>query len=410
MGDVDVAEIDIAGLPAYPFIGPDDNPFIPVTGSDLERLEGPVGKVRLPFGGWAWLVTRHEDVRQLLRHPGFSSDQYKPGFPVLNPIPPKQDDASGLFIFMDGDAHSRFRKMLTAEFMIKNIRRIEPLIEETVTEALDRMRDLGAPADLMAEFALPVPSMTICHLLGVPYADHDFFQDHSRVIMDRNSGPAEVEAALGALAGLLGDLVDAKRKDPGEDLLSRLTLERVDTGELRKDELVSLAMLLLVAGHETTANMIGLSALVLLQHPEHLEALREDPALAPGMVEELLRYLTVVRTGLPRLAMEDAEIGGQRIRAGEGVVAMLAMSNRDQSVFSDPDLFDPQRREAHRHMAFGFGLHQCIGQPLARAELRVALVELARRFPKLRSELSLSDVPQRPMAVTFGVAELPVTW
>ncbi|MEU5901229.1 MULTISPECIES: cytochrome P450 [Streptomyces] len=410
MGDVDVAETDIAGLPAYPFIGPDDNPFVPVTGADLERLERPVGKVKLPFGGWAWLVTRHEDVRQLLRHPGFSSDQYKPGFPVLNPIPPKQDDASGLFIFMDGEAHSRFRKMLTAEFMIKNIRRIEPLIEETVVEALDRMEKLGAPADLMAEFALPVPSMTICHLLGVPYADHDFFQDHSRVIMDRKSGPAEVEAALGALAGLLGDLVEAKRENPGEDLLSRLTLERVDTGELRKDELVSLAMLLLVAGHETTANMIGLSALVLLQHPEHLEALREDPSLAPGMVEELLRYLTVVRTGLPRLAMEDAEIGGQRIRAGEGVVAMLAMSNRDQSVFSDPDLFDPQRREAHRHMAFGFGLHQCIGQPLARAELRVALVELARRFPELRSELSLADVPQRPMAVTFGVAELPVTW
>ncbi|WP_143588592.1 cytochrome P450, partial [Streptomyces albovinaceus] len=215
---------------------------------------------------------------------------------------------------------------------------------------------------------------------------------------------------LGALAGLLGDLVEAKRTEPTDDLLSRLVIERVVPGELRKDELVSLAMLLLVAGHETTANMIGLSALVLLQHPEHLAALRENPDLAPGMVEELLRYLTVVRTGLPRLAMEDAEIGGQKIRAGEGVVAMLAMSNRDHSVFSDPEVFDPARREAHRHMAFGFGLHQCIGQPLARAELRVALVELARRFPGLRSEVALADAAQRPMAVTFGVAELPVTW
>ncbi|MGW5866082.1 cytochrome P450 [Streptomyces sp. NPDC055239] len=329
---------------------------------------------------------------------------------MLNPIPPKQDDASGLFIFMDGEAHSRLRRMLTAEFMIKNIRRIEPLIEETVIEALERMRGLGAPVDLMSEFALPVPSMTICHLLGVPYSDQDFFQHHSRVIMDRESGPAEVDEALGALAGLLGDLVEAKRTDPGDDLLSRLVIERVVPGELRKDELVSLAMLLLVAGHETTANMIGLSALVLLQHPEQLDALREDPSLAPGLVEELLRYLTVVRTGLPRLAMEDAEIGGQKIRAGEGVVAMLAMSNRDSSVFGDPELFDPVRREAHRHMAFGFGLHQCIGQPLARAELRVALVELARRFPGLRSETALADAAQRPMAVTFGVAELPVTW
>ncbi|WP_323178713.1 cytochrome P450 [Streptomyces sp. NBC_01381] len=402
--------MDVASLPAFPFIGPDDNPFIPVKGADLERLEGPVGKVRLPFGGWAWLISRHDDVRQLLRHTGFSSDQYKTGFPILNPIPPKQEDASGLFIFMDGEEHSRFRRMLTAEFMIKNIRRIEPLIEETVVQALERMREIGPPADLMNEFALPVPSMTICHLLGVPYSDHDFFQDHSRVIMDRNSGPEETQAALGALAGLLGDLIKFKRATPEDDLLSRLVVERVDTGQLREDELVSLAMLLLVAGHETTANMIGLSALALLEHPGQLDALRADPSLAPGLVEELLRYITVVRTGLPRLAMEDAEIGGQQIKAGEGVVAMLSMANRDHSVFEDPDDFDPKRREAHRHMAFGFGLHQCIGQPLARAELRVALVELARRFPNLRSELKLADVPQRPMAVTFGVAELPVTW
>ncbi|MEV5321317.1 cytochrome P450 [Streptomyces sp. NPDC052687] len=405
-----MSSVDVASLPAFPFIGPDNNPFVPVRDADAARLDGPIGKVRLPFGGWAWLVTQHEHVRQLLRHPGFSSDQYRPGFPVLNPIPPKQEDASGLFIFMDGEAHSRFRRMLTAEFMIKNIRRIEPLIEETVVEALERMRASGPPADLMNDFALPVPSMTICHLLGVPYADHDFFQHHSRAIMDRNSGPEEVEAALGALGGFLGELIKFKRTTPDEDLLSRLVAERVDTGELREDELVSLSQLLLVAGHETTANMIGLSALALLEHPETLDAVRQDPGVAPNMVEELLRYITVVRTGLPRLAMEDAEIGGQQIRAGEGVVAMLAMANRDGSVFHDPEIFDPERREAHRHMAFGFGLHQCIGQPLARAELRIALVELARRFPSLRSEKSLADVPQRPMAVTFGLAELPVTW
>ncbi|MFF8961002.1 cytochrome P450 [Streptomyces sp. NPDC014894] len=405
-----MASVEVESLPAFPFIGPDSNPFIPVGESDLNRLGGPVGKVRLPFGGWAWLMTRHEDVRQLLRHPGFSSDQYRPGFPVLNPIPPTREGASGLFIFMDGEQHSRFRRMLTAEFMIKNIRRIEPLIEETVVDALERMRAIGPPVDLMSEFALPVPSMTICHLLGVPYSDHDFFQHHSAVIMDRKSGPEEVDGALGALDGLLGELIAFKRTSPDEDLLSRLVAERVVPGELREDELKSMAMLLLVAGHETTANMIGLSALALLEHPECLDALRADPGLAPGMVEELLRYVTVVRTGLPRLAMEDAEIGGQKIRAGEGVVAMLSMANRDASVFQDPEAFDSTRREAHRHMAFGFGLHQCIGQPLARAELRVALLELARRFPGLKAETTLADVPKRHMAVTFGLGELPVTW
>ncbi|MDG4532976.1 cytochrome P450 [Streptomyces sp. AV19] len=377
---------------------------------DLARLDGPVSKVRLPFGGWAWLVTRHADVRQLLRHPGFSSDQYKPGFPVLNPIPPEQKDAAGLFIFMDGEAHSRLRKMLTAEFMIKNIRRLEPLIEQTVVDTLEEMRAAGPGVDLLSAFALPVPSMTICHLLGVPLSDQDFFQLHSRAIMDRKSGPEEIGAALAALTGFLAELIKAKRTAPGDDLLSRLVAERVVPGELREDELLSMAMLLLVAGHETTANMIGMSALALLERPELLAALREDPDLAPNMVEELLRYSTVVRTGLPRLAMEDAEIGGQKIRAGEGVVAMLAMANRDGSVFKDAEEFDPKRQEAHRHMAFGFGLHQCIGQPLARAELRIALVELARRFPTLRSERALVDVPTRPLAVTFGLDELPVTW
>ncbi len=406
----EVASVDVTAFPAFPFIGSDDDPFIPVRDYDLKHLDESTGRIRLPFGGWAWLITKHEDVRQLLRHPGFSSDQYRPGFPVLNPIPPTREGASGLFIFMDGDAHSRFRRMLTAEFMIKNIRRIEPLIEETVNEALGRMREIGPPADLMNEFALPVPSMTICHLLGVPYSDHDFFQHHSRAIMDRNSGPAEVGAAMEALNGLLGDLITHKRTHPGEDLLSRLVTERVIPGELKEEELLSMAMLLLVAGHETTANMIGMSALALLEHPEHLDALREDPGLAPNLVEELLRYCTVVRTGLPRLALEDAVIGGREIKAGEGVVAMLSMANRDESVFHDPEFFDPRRNEAHRHMAFGFGLHQCIGQPLARAELRIALVQLAKQFPGLRSETTLADVPKRHEAVTFGLGELPVTW
>ncbi|KPI15607.1 Linalool 8-monooxygenase [Actinobacteria bacterium OK074] len=405
-----MAKAEVSSLPLFPFIGPDSNPFIPVKGSDLERLDGPVSKVRLALGGWAWLVTRHEDVRQVLRHPGFSSDQYRPGFPVLNPIPSKQEDASGLFIFMDGEAHSRFRRMLTAEFMIKNIRRIEPLIKETVDETLDRMQEIGSPVDLVSEFALPIPSMTICHLLGIPYSEREFFQDHSRTVMDRNSTPAEVDAAWGALGGLIAELISFKRNSPEDDLLSRLVIERVVPGELREDELVSLALFLLIAGHETTANQIVLSVLALLEHPETLDALREDPGLAPGVVEELLRYATIVRAGLPRQATEDIEIGGQQIRAGEGAVAMLSMANRDSSVFGDPEFFDPKRNEAHRHMAFGFGLHQCLGQPLARAELRVALVELARRFPGLRSRTTLADVPKHYMAVTFGLGELPVTW
>lgn len=405
-----MADVDIADLPAFPFLSPRSHPFVPVGESDLARLAGPVTKVRLPFGGWAWLVTRHADVRALLREPSLSSDPYRPGFPILNPIPPQQERAAGAFIYMDGSEHSRLRKMLLPEFMIRNIRRIEPLIEQTVVDALERMRAAGQPADLISSFALPVPSMTICHLLGVPYEEHERFQAQSLTIMDRASGPAEIEAALTDLGALMFKLIEAKSADPGDDLLSRLVVEQVGPGHLRVEELLGIGMLLLIAGHETTANMIGLSVLALLEHPEHLAALREDPERAPDLVEELLRYLTVVRAGLPRLALEDIEIGGQQIRAGEGVVAMLSLANRDTAAFPDGDQLDPGRDAVHQHVAFGFGIHQCIGQPLARAELRIALVELARRFPDLRCAVPTAEVPWRPNAVTFGLAELPVTW
>lgn len=399
-------------LPAFPFAGPPGSPFIPVSEADQGRLDGPVSKVRLPTGGWAWLVTRHQDVRTLLRHPGFSSDFARPGFPLLREVPDSaKEDRAGGFIRMDGAEHSRLRRMLTAEFMIKNVRRIEPVIERTVVDALEEMRAAGPPADLVSSFALPVPSMVICHLLGVPYADHEFFQERSRILLDRSAEPSVVTTAVDELREYLRALIEDKRAAGagGEDLLDRLIRERVVPGELRIAELVGLSLLLLIAGHETTANMIGLSVLLLLQHPDRLAAVRADPGVAPDLVEELLRYLTIVRTGLPRLALEDVEIGGQLIRAGEGVIAMLALANRDCAVFADADAF-LLRDEAHQHLAFGFGVHQCIGQPLARAELRVALVELARRFPGLRGTVAPEELPTRDTSVVYGLDALPVTW
>jgi cytochrome P450 len=399
-------------LPLVPFATPDESPFRPVSETDRQRLAAPVTRVRLPTEGWAWLVTGHAEVRQVLRHPGFSADLTRPGFPLLRPLPPQAEpDRRGAFIRMDGAEHVRLRRMLTAEFMIRNIRRIEPLIQQTVDRSLDAMRAAGPPADLVESFALPVPSMVICHLLGVPYQDHAFFQARSRILLDRTATTDRVRAAAGELRDYLRTLVEAKRaaRERGDDLLGRLVTERVDPGELTVDELVGMGLLLLIAGHETTANMIGLSTLLLLQHPDQLAALRADPGLAAGLVEELLRYLTIVRTGLPRLAVEDVEVGGQRIRAGEGVIALLSLANRDEAVFDDPDDFDLYR-EAHQHVAFGFGVHQCIGQPLARAELRVALVELARRFPGLSVVGSPADIAKRENSVVYGLAELPVTW
>jgi cytochrome P450 len=317
-------------LRTFPFSGLTDLPFPP-----LPTSPGAPVRVELPTGTPAWLVTRHADVRELLRHPSFSADLSRPGFPLLRPLlAGEKRQQRATFIRMDGAEHARFRKMLTAEFMIKNIRRIEPLIADTVDEALTDLLAVGPPADLIEHFALPVPSKVICHLLGVPYADHAFFQAHSRTILDRTADQDAVRAALDALRGYLHELIAAKGSD--DDLLSRLVVERVRTEEITVSELVSMALLLLVAGHETTANMIGLSTVVLLSHPPYLAALRADPGVAPDLVEELLRYLTIVRTGLPRVAVDDVLIGGQLIRAGEGAIALLTVANLDDAVFPGP--------------------------------------------------------------------------
>ncbi|WFE62802.1 cytochrome P450 [Micromonospora sp. WMMD714] len=399
-------------LPHWPPVNAARSPFTPLDDAERQRYVGPVTRVLLPTGAAAWLVSRHADVRQLLRHPAFSSDFQRPGFPLLRPLPSDADrDLRGTFIQMDGEAHLRLRRMLTAEFMIKNVRRIEPLIHRTVDEALADLAAAGSPADLVSTFALPLPSKVICHLLGVPYADHDFFQSRSRLLLDRRLPADEVQHAAQELRGYLRALVDRKRARPEEadDLLSRLVRERVEPGELGVDELVGMALLLLVAGHETTANMIGLSVLLLTRHPGQYALLRDRPELAAGMVDELLRYLSIVRTGLLRVATEDVEIGGRRIRAGEGAVVLLSLANRDAGVFDDPDGFDPYR-QAHQHLAFGFGMHQCIGQPLARAELRIALVELARRFPDLRVTAAPQELAVRDNSIVFGLDALPVAW
>ncbi|WP_328342002.1 cytochrome P450 [Micromonospora sp. NBC_00421] len=399
-------------LPQWPPVNSARSPFTPLDDAERQRYVGPVTRVLLPTGATAWLVSRHTDVRQLLRHPAFSSDLSRPGFPLLRPLPPEATrNSEGTFIQLDGDAHFRLRRMLTAEFMIKNVRRIEPLIAQTVDEALADLAAAGAPADLVSTFALPMPSKVICHLLGVPYADHDFFQSRSRVLLDRGTSPEEIQHTVGELRDYLRALIDRKRVrlDEADDLLIRLIRERVEPGELGVDELVGMALLLLIAGHETTANMIGLSVLLLTRHPEQYALLRDRPELAAGLVDELLRYLSIVRTGLLRVATEDVEIGGRLIRAGEGAIVLIALANRDAEVFDEPDGFDPYR-QAHRHLAFGFGMHQCIGQPLARAELRIALVELARRFPDLRVTADPQELSTRDNSIVFGLDALPVTW
>ncbi|MPY44416.1 cytochrome P450, partial [Streptomyces phyllanthi] len=257
----------------------------------------------------------------------------------------------------------------------------------------------------------PLPTLVICELLGVPYRDHAFFQQANSVLVSRDCTPEQAKTARLELQDYLDSLVEAKEREPGDDLISRLVIEQVRPGHLTRAELCSTAVLLLLAGHEPTSNMISLGVLALLQHPEQLAELRDsdDPKVAANAVEELLRYLTIGHSGVRRVAMEDVELNGQIIRAGEGVVLLGDAANRDEAVFDDPGRLDIHRQARH-HISFGHGIHQCLGASLTRTELQIVYPTLLRRIPGLRTAIPLEEIPFRHDMAIYGVHELPVTW
>ncbi|MEV0698911.1 cytochrome P450 [Saccharopolyspora sp. NPDC050389] len=395
-------------VPEFPMARAAGCPFDPPPDLRTRQEAGPLAKVRLWDDSTPWLVTRYAEQRTLLADPRVSADITRPGYPSSAPVGPGGSSVS--FILMDDPEHARLRRMVTAPFTVKRVAAMRPAVQKIVDDLIDEMLAGPNPVDLVEAFALPVPSLVICELLGVPYSDHDFFQENSKTIIKRDASPDERAAALGRLAGYLDDLVSAKLANPGDDLLSRLA-ERVAAGELARAEAARMGVLLLIAGHETTANMIALGTLALLEHPEQLALLREtdDPKLVAGAVEELLRYLHITHNGRRRVALEDIEIAGHVIRAGDGLIMANDIGNRDPEAFPDPDRLD-LRRDARHHVAFGFGVHQCLGQPLARMELQVVYSTLYRRIPTLRVAEDLARIPFKHDGSVYGVYRLPVTW
>ncbi|SOB85571.1 cytochrome P450 [Streptomyces sp. 1331.2] len=380
-------------------------PFDPPPAYRQAQQDEPVSRVTLWDGTPTWLVTRHEEVKAVLGDARFSSDSTRAGFPFVSAGTRQLSTGQPTFIRMDDPEHARLRRMLTGEFMIKKVEALRPEIQRIADDLLDRMTAGRTSGDLLREFALPLPSLVICLLLGVPYQDHDFFQECSRVLLRRDSSAEEVEAAQRRLADYLVGLTDSKRTDPDDGILSRL----VARGELDSREIGAMGRLLLVAGHETTANMTALSVLALLRNPDQLAHLRAHPESVAGAVEELLRYLTIVHSGLTRVATEDVTVAGVRIGAGEGVICMVNTANRDEQEFPDGDALD-LTRDARRHLAFGFGVHQCLGQPLARLELQIALNTVLRRLPELRLAVPFESIRYRGEMLVYGVHELPVAW
>ncbi|WP_440070539.1 cytochrome P450 [Streptosporangium sp. OZ121] len=367
------------------------------------REQPGLQRVPTPYGREAWLVTRYDDVREVLRNAELFS--YASGIT----LPPMSEEQArrlraGALLLMDPPDHTRLRRMLTPEFTMRRIRRLEPRIREIVADHLDAMERTGAPADLISEFATPIPSLVICELLGVPYEDREAFQARTRSILDFNQPPeargkAQMEASM-----YMAELVGRARVEPGEDLLGMLIREH---GEgISDDELAGIGGLLLVAGHETTASMIGLGTLALLRHPDQLDLVRAAPDRVKGMVEELLRWLTIIHQGATKVASADTEIAGVPIAKGDVVVVSLPAANRDPALAEDPDRFDIQRPDMP-HVAFGYGAHHCIGAPLARMEMQIAFPALFDRFPGLREA---GEPEFRSFNVVYGLTTFPVAW
>ncbi|WP_326836089.1 cytochrome P450 [Amycolatopsis rhabdoformis] len=396
-------------IPEFPMARAAGCPFDPPPRARELQEAGPLARVKLWDGSTPWLVTRYADQRALLADSRVSADITRPGYPSPAPLPPGGSAIS--FILMDNPEHSRLRRMVTAPFTVRRIEALRPAVQRIVDDSLDAMLAGPNPVDLVEAFALPVPSLVICELLGVPYRDHDFFQANSKVIVQRDVDPAVRTAGHRALVDYLDRLMGEKLAHRQDDLLSGLA-DRVEAGELTRLEAAQMGVLLLIAGHETTANMIALGTLTLLRHPEQLALIREtdDPAVIAGAVEELLRYLTITHNGRRRVAIEDIEVAGQTIRAGEGLIMANDIANRDESVFGDPDGLDVRRPDSRRHVAFGFGVHQCLGQPLARVELQVVYSTLYRRVPTLALAAGFDELSFKHNGSVYGVYELPVTW
>lgn len=383
-------------------------PYHPPTGYPSEsRGQRSVSRVRLYNGRTVWLVTGHAEARSLLADPRLSSDRENPAFPLFARRQAEATQRRVELIGVDDPEHNTQRRMLIPSFTVRRTAALRPRIRETVARLLDAMAEQGPPSELVNAFALPVPSMVICALLGVPYTDHEFFEAQSRKLL-RGPAASDVEEARDALDDYFRALIDRKRRDPGDGLLDELIAKQLESGALDREELVRLAEILLVAGHETTANMISLGTFTLLQHPDQLARLREGGEAVPAAVEELLRFLSIA-DGISRVAVEDIEVGGEILRAGDGVLLSTSVINRDEAVYPAADTLDIGR-SARNHVAFGFGIHQCLGQNLARAELEIALPALFDRFPGLRLAVPADEVPFKPGDTIQGLLELPVTW
>jgi len=366
------------------------------------RAQGPVSAVIMPGGHPAWLVTGYAEARAALADPR-----------LLKSMPGWQPDPDSIYGALDGHMlnrdppdHERLRRLVNKAFTARHVERLRPRITAITAGLLDDMSTQGE-VDLLAAFAFPLPITVICELLGIPVADRGDFRKWSASIISDAVSPEVFEADAAAMVSYFRALLAAKRQRPADDLLSALITARDEGDGLRENELVSMAFLLMLAGHETTVNLIASGMLALLLNPAELDRLRADPALIGGAVEELLRYVSPVNHATYRVTAEPVEIGGARIGAGEVVVVGLSSADRDPGRYADPERLD-LRRDSSGHLAFGHGIHYCLGAPLARLEAEIAFGALLDRFGSMRLAVPADSLRWRPSTLIPGLEALPV--
>lgn len=374
----------------------------PVEELELARLSCPVSRLPGLPGRKAWLITGYHETRTVLS----DSTNFSNDFANLlkNPLFAMFRSPGGLG-FTDPPEHTRLRRLLTPEFTRARLTALEPAIRRIVDEQLAVLARQGERADLWRDFALPVPTRTICELLGLPAQDWPDYQRLSTARFDLLGGAG---ASLGAISEALNRLMEVirdQRRQPGPGLIGRIISRHGD--DVGDEELAGLADGILTGGLESTASMLALGAIALLSNDDLADRLRRDPAGEERCVEELLRYLTVVQVAFLRFARRDVEVAGQRVAKGDVVICSLVSANRDGKLGADMDSLLPDR-DPFSHVAFGYGAHRCIGAELARLELRVAYPALLRRFPAIRVAVPLDELRFRESSIVYGLDELPV--
>lgn len=396
----------VTDLPLFPFTR-DRQLELP---HEYEQVSGGCPMpVRLWNDQRAWLIGNYADFLAVLADRRFSGEFARSDFPCVTEARRAIDKAEKSFVGMDNPRHDQYRRMIMKEFTTRRMLALRPQVEALTDELLDAMQRAGPPCDLVAALAVELPALVMCALFGSPYEDHQYIARLAAGRHGLTQSPEEAAAAAAELVAYCAKLIARKEASPDDDMISRVIQEWVVPGHMRREEFADMCSMILRAGHDTTTNMIGLGTLTLLRHPEQLARLKAEPQLVDSAVDELLRYLSPVQFAPRRVAIEDAEISGAQIRQGDGIFAVNPAANRDPAEFPEPQKLDISR-DASNHVAFGYGIHRCLGQGLARIELQVVFTKLFQRFPDLHLAEPYEQIAFKYDSQIYGLKKLMVAW